>query len=339
MKKKVIIVVPTIREPSIKQFIKRWEKYFHSQNKFDVKLIIIEDNPTKTFTLNSKANIIHYSWIDIDKDCSSKSWIFPRRTDCIRSYGYWKAWQANPDMIITLDDDCYPYKQNQLIEQHWQKLNEGIKLKVDAWVPTVEGMHTRGFPYQEQARKKVVHYKKIYLNHGLWYNIPDFDARTQLSMTKFDGYVGFLKEQIFPSGSYYPMCGMNIAWRPELTPSLYFLLMGENDRGKSWNMHRFGDIWAGIIAKKICDHFNYQVSSGSPVIWHDRASDPYKSIARERRAIKINENFWRYIDSINLTSTSIKDSYLEIANGLKLRGSYWDQLRSAMKDWTTLFQY
>ncbi len=53
----------------------------------------------------------------------------------------------------------------------------------------------------------------------------------------------------FRSGSYFPMCSMNLAWRPEFTAAMYFLLMGPDQP-----FDRFGDIWGGVLAKRVADH-------------------------------------------------------------------------------------
>lgn len=98
-----IVVVPTIREDSIKSFLDAWKNEFR-----DLKIIVVEDNPSRTFDLNY-GNVEHFLWESIDRDLGKESWIIPRRTDCIRSYGFWKAYHQEPEFIITLDDDCYPY--------------------------------------------------------------------------------------------------------------------------------------------------------------------------------------------------------------------------------------
>src|SRR3972149_7282744 len=86
MDKKVTVVVPTIREDCISTFLKQWEKELSECN-----IIIVEDNPAKSFGLLDIKNLAHYAWDDIDKDLGKDSWIIPRKTDCVRSYGFLRA--------------------------------------------------------------------------------------------------------------------------------------------------------------------------------------------------------------------------------------------------------
>lgn len=347
MKIKVSIVVPTIREESIEKFLEEWEGEFFGDSEFSVHLIIVEDNPKKQFRIKKNESISHYAWQDIEEDLAKDSWIIPRRSDCIRSYGYWKAWLQKPDMIVTLDDDCYPlghyYREPQdsilrqgFLKTHWERITNGIMSTRDFWVSTIKHERPRGLPYLK--RTKEVHVTNVVLNHGLWYNIPDFDARTQLGFTKTDGFTGFEINQIIPKNTYYPMCGMNVAWKRIATPALYFLLMGQNKNGVSWGFDRFGDIWAGIIFKKIADHLRYAIASGYPIIWHTKASNVFVNLKKEASGIEVNETFWESIDAIKLQGQNFQECYLEIASKLSIGGVYWDALKRAMKIWANLFK-
>ena len=100
---RIVVVVPTIRQDCMQQFLTAWEPEFAGK-----ELLVVEDNPDRSFTLQTHAQVTHVCWRDIDQELGERAWIVPRRTDCVRSYGYWKAWQRQPDMIVTLDDDCLP---------------------------------------------------------------------------------------------------------------------------------------------------------------------------------------------------------------------------------------
>lgn len=318
---KVVVVVPTIREDCIRTFLDAWHPQFA-----DAHLIVIEDKPTRTFEIGDYAKVTHYCWQDIENDLGKDAWIIPRVTDCIRSYGYYKAYQERPDMVVTLDDDCYPMEPNEggFLEKHWQRLNE--KGTTEAWRETGNGMATRGLPYFNLSRSL-----PCMINHGMWNQIPDYDAPTQLLQSRLHLEFGF-SDQTIPVGMYFPMCGMNIAFKPEATPGLYFLLMGRH-----YQFDRFGDIWAGILVKRICDHLGYCIKSGQPAINHQRVSDVWANLRKEAAALEINEYFWQAVDRVVLTGTTFKDCYKELAEKMELDGEYWEKLRKAMVIWANLF--
>jgi hypothetical protein len=195
-----------------------------------------------------------------------------------------------------------------------------------AWVSTGIGVTPRGVPYDSTARET-----ECVINHGLWTNVPDFDAITQIANTRFKQPFEPI-DQVIPKGKFFPMCGMNLAFKPKMAPAMYFLLMG-----KSWPFDRFGDIWCGVFAKKICDHLGLAVRSGEPRIEHQRASNPWTNLRKELPGYEVNENLWRAVDSLVLTGTNPLECYGELAEKLPLSGEYWDQLRAAMGTWTELF--
>ena len=315
---KAVIVVPTIRRKNILDFLEKWRYEFN-----DHTVIIVEDNPGRTFHA-SEANVKHFCWEDIENDLGENAWIIPRRTDCIRSFGFWKACQEKPDIIVTLDDDCYPVSES-FLETHFQKLTT---LAVsEAWVSTVRGFFPRGMPYYTKQREI-----ECVVNHGLWTNVPDLDAVTQLVNTRLNMAVEVM-DQVIPKGMYFPMCGMNLAFKPEVAPAMYFLLMGQD-----WPYDRFGDIWSGVFLKKICDHLGYGIKSGGPLIEHQRASNVWANLRKELPGYEVNETLWREVDKIVLSGTNFLECYKELSLRLPFRGGYWDTLRRAMRAWTELFE-
>jgi Reversibly glycosylated polypeptide len=314
---RAVIVVPTTRQESIARFLDAWRGEFDGHH-----LIVVEDNPERSFELQA-TDLIHCSWEQIDQEFGAHAWIFPRRTDCIRSYGFYKAYQLAADMIVTLDDDCYPCTP-RFLEAHYEHLTSPARSS--PWVSTCKGLRPRGVPYENTSRKS-----RCVISHGLWTGYPDYDALTQLVSSRLDQ--GFEPiNQVIPQGAYFPMCGMNLAWRPGVTPALYFLLMG-----KDWPFDRFGDIWCGILVKRICDHLGYAVKSGEPLVEHDRASNVWANLKKEIPAYEVNETFWQAVDSVRLTATTIAGAYRELSEKLPLRGEYWDCMRRSMKIWCDLF--
>ena len=315
---KAAIVVPTIREESIIKFLEQWQQEFK-----DHVVIIVEDNPEPSFNVTG-SNIRHFCWIDIDKELGKDSWIIPRRTDCVRSFGYYKAYHESVDMIVTLDDDCYPASSKGFLQKHFEKLY--VPAESNAWTSTGAGVLPRGMPYYKVERRA-----ECIINHGLWTNVPDFDAITQLVNTRFRHAFEPIN-QVIPKGIYFPMCGMNLAFKPNAASAMYFLLMG-----KDWPFDRFGDIWCGIFVKRICDHLGYGVKSGEPLVHHQRASNVWANLRKELPGYEVNETLWQVVDSVVLTETSFGKCYKELALKLPLTGDYWDRLKAALTIWANLF--
>jgi reversibly glycosylated polypeptide/UDP-arabinopyranose mutase len=310
-----VVVVPTIRETSILAFLEAWREPLAG-----VPIVVVEDNPEKSFPL-ARPGLEHYAWDDIDRELGERAWIIPRRTDCVRSFGYWKAWQSGAEMIVTLDDDCVP-NDPDFLGAHRGRLERSAGAV--RWVSTGTGVKPRGMPYDRESDER-----PCALNHGLWTGVPDLDAITQL-VSGPDDFAPI--QQIVPPGAYFPMCGMNLAFTRALAPAMYFLLMGQG-----WPYDRFGDIWCGVIAKKICDHLGLAVASGRPFVEHARASDVHANLRKELPGYEANETFWLAVDRIVLTERTVGSCYREIAAKLALTGPYWQRLRDAMAIWADLF--
>jgi hypothetical protein len=314
---KAAIVVPTIRESHIANFLSTWAGEFAGH-----QVIVVEDNPERTFEI-SGANVEHYCWADIDAELGEASWIIPRRTDCVRSYGYYKAAQAGVDMIVTLDDDCYP-QGDGFLGRHYEKLQQPAL--DSAWTSSGLGLLPRGMPYENTNRAA-----PCVLNHGLWTGVADLDAVTQLLNRRLHQEFE-PANQVIPKGRFFPMCGMNLAFKPKMAPAMYFLLMG-----RDWPFDRFGDIWCGIFVKRICDHLGLAVRSGEPRIEHRRASNVWTNLRKELPGYEVNETLWQAVDSIVLTKSTVQQCYKELAAKLPLEGEYWERLRAAMSVWAELF--
>lgn len=188
-------------------------------------------------------------------------------------------------------------------------------------------MVPRGVPYYARTRRW-----PCVLNHGLWTNVPDYDAPTRLSQARSPGE--FIPvEQTIPVGRYYPMCGMNIAFLPTMAPAMYFMLMGS-----SFPFDRFGDIWCGIISKRISDHLGYAINSGSPSVVHRCASNVWDNLQKEAVSLRLNEELWTAIDAITLTGSTVAECYTQIASQLRLSTPFLPKLQVAMCQWAELFK-
>ena len=314
------LVVPTIREECILRFIKEWEPHKH----WDV-VIVIEDNPQRTFQLNN-GSIEHHCWEHIDATLGDKSWIISRRDSGIKCYGIYEAWQMGATHIFLLDDDCYPCTDQTgktFIKKHKDTL-----YSFSRWTESIPGWRTRGIPYRDKGELE-----NVVLNHGIWGVNPDLDACQTLAGPEWKGMQTIrCKHRLIPNGQYFPMCGMNVCFKGDIAPIMYFPLMGEG-----YPYRRFDDIWCGIIMKKICDHLGYHVSSGEPHILHYKASDPFVNLVREAPGIAASEWFWKTIDSVKLTKGTPATCMRELGEQLPQEDEYLRKLGEAIQVWSSLF--
>jgi reversibly glycosylated polypeptide/UDP-arabinopyranose mutase len=322
---KIFLVIPTIRSL---EFLKEWKKQFAACN-----LIVVEDHPNIQIKV-PRAHFLdtfHYTWENIRQDFGKDEWIFPRHNAGIRSYGFWKAHTLGADVIITLDDDCYP-TENGFVPQHISNLQLRAPKKWFSTFPHPQFNFTRGFPYQVRETYPVM------ISHGLWSNKLDLDGKTQAVAESINIPVYPPVRQFVPCGYYFPMSSMNLAFRREVAPLMYFLLMGNNPSGKPWGYDRFDDIWAGVFAKKICDHLGLAVVNGSPFIEHRKASDARMNIEKEKTGIQMNEQLWTIADKTQLTKHTIVGCYRELAEKIIFpKKPYFRKLRRAMMVWSELF--
>ncbi len=225
------------------------------------------------------------------------------------------------------------------------------------WFNTLNSVRPRGVPYKSLGKRHV------HVNHGIWQGVLDYDAPQQLVDPVPEVYTH--DNRIVPHGAYHPFCGMNVMWRREAIPLSYHLLMGKRMHNLDYEkavpvdkavliplpFDRFGDIWCGIIQKKVCDHLGWVVSTGTPYIHHDRASDPFANLRKEANGIQVNEWMWKAIDEIELTDyertaaacygfigSCVRKLWDRDEPGAREHMEYFELLGSAMQTWAGLFE-
>lgn len=341
---KICLVVPTIRENCIKDFIDRW----NAIGLFDVvNFYLMEDHPEPTIDLYNLPDVItkRFTWLDIAKDFGKNEWIIPRRSDTVRSYAYYKAWKAGYRYIMTLDDDCYPPSLEvdglqyvtgaDFVNEHLKQLEGKTK-----WFNTLNSVKPRGIPFYDLGKRN-----DVIVNHGLWTNVIDYDAPTQLANPIEEKFS--FDNRLVPHGSYFPMCGMNLMWKADFTVLMYHLLMGQamlDNELQKLPFDRFGDIWCGIFLKKIADLMNKSVATGMPYIRHERASNPFTNLKKEANGLEVNEVFWMHVDMFNCDQdTTVENCYYLLGEHIKNfknfpeYNDYFQKLGEAMLVWSARF--
>ena len=317
------IVIPTIRE----DYATKWWEAWKDQLK-DQRVIMVIDKPKEEAFSLPGVETYHHG--DIDTQLDDDSWAICRRTSAIRNFGTLKALEQPTDMIWHLDDDCMPSAEERspYLDSHWANLYDYEVYK--SWFSTDEsGNHLRGMPYGESYRPV-----QCVVSHGTWLLNPDYDAPHQLANRfEFKPFVG-----VIPLGSYFTMCGMNLAFKPEVATAMYFA-----PSGGQHPYDRFDDIWMGIIAKRVFDHLRLYCYSGYPQVIHDRASDPFKNLIKEAPGIEANEGFWQYIDELSVTGQTVEGCMEEVATQMVLNPyrdeDYFRHYGQSLQTWLKLLQH
>ena len=332
---KVVVVVASNREDQFREFIDAWhgkdgfpwDTTILVQDGGGERFMPEDDDDAAQ---ERWLGLIHHDWGSINADCDllMPDWL-ARRDSGIKAWGFLDAvLRHEADVVITLDDDCMPcllaadpswYRSkdteyDQLIdagrtgfvEQHMNAL-----YRTRRWTTTIPGFVPRGMPYgtdgegyqQPRNRHNSLGELSVMLNMGVWATIPDRDAVHELTNWDPEGYYKVWKpkravyrhSRVMSPRQYWPMCGMNLAFRREVAPLMYFPRMGEGSP-----FRRLDDIWCGVIAQKCLHHLNMACTVGGPIINHVKASLPMDNLVRESPGIRANEEFWKVIDGITL---------------------------------------
>lgn len=316
----MIVVIPN-HLPTL-DFLKEWEELKRC------KIIVVQDIGDKP-EIPDGFDITIYDHKDIKKDLGKNEWIIPSRTSACRSYGYYKAYQQGDEFIATLDNDCFPEKGRYWINGHLYNLSLKTTL---GWVSSIPNSNTptRGFPYLIRDKSPVM------LSHGLWSNVPDFDGIDMLKQPNLR-FERCLSSKLIPKNNYYPMCGMNLAWKREITPLMYFGIFGPE-----YGHDQLDDITAGILSKKVLDHLNYGVISGYPSVEHRKQSNAFVNLTKQAPSLYFNEIFWKEVDKIQLTKYTPVSCYKELINKLPKEidgdiNGWWSKYLKACKLWINLY--
>jgi len=256
---KIAVVIPTIKPGHIEKFMKAWQPLFSKHN---INPLVVKDGKNPTINEFSAKQVMgKYA------DCLTNF------SGSIRNLGFAYVVKYLPEVeaIITLDDDVEPI--GDTIQDHANALKMRVPV---SWISTASE-YTRGFPYGIRNEAEVV------LSHGVWEGIVDWDAQTQLA--KGNHPVTFYKGPV-PKGIYYPMCGMNLAFKIKLLPYIFHA-------PPALGVDRHDDIYAGIVSKREIDKRGWAAVTGYAVVNHNRTSNALENLKKEALGIELNETFWK----------------------------------------------
>lgn len=202
----------------------------------------------------------------------------------IRSWGIYKAWGSGSEYTLSLDDDVRPH--TDIFQAYEDVFERGAPVSqyLDVGALTTFDGQLRGFPFKDRAKKEVA------IQYGGWHGVLDYDAPTQIAGVNAQEWFESVVLPV-PKGVPVTGCIMNAAWRTKYAPIMWQLPMLD---GK---YNRFGDIWSGLLQKKVCDVLNVaMVVNGVASVRHERASDPQTNLQRETPGIPLNEDLWNALE-------------------------------------------
>ena len=299
----LIVVVPTIRSKQLASFCDSWVK-----PDLPVRFIFVHDSPEVLDVRkrhSGSERSIHTCWKDIEDGLGkNRSWIIPRKSDCVRSYGFLLAKQNGARYICSMDDDCRPPDlSTKSVREFWishlNSLHRGM-LPTFSTTGDRDRSRPRGIPWPDEERFD--HPLPVAINHGLWNGVIDRSGRDEVVLTNggISPVVQMLDEGtlVVPRGFFYPMCGMNVCFRTEMLPAMYFGIQGNawdvtTETLKKLDYDRYGDIWAGMVSKLVADDFGLLVTSGSPNVMHLRASNCVTNADKEKRGVELHPKLLR----------------------------------------------
>lgn len=266
-KKRIAIIVPTIREDRIEAFKKAWADQIALH---DAELVVVHDGDVQCVEWKDKKFT--------PQEIMGKKYLYliSKKTDACRNLGFaFVEKYMFTDVYISLDDDVLP--EGDTIGRHLEALDTNACI---SWVSTLAGIPVRGMPYGVREEAKVM------LSHGVWSGVPDLDAPSQL----VKGVPSDFKPTRgpIPKGVYFPLCAMNFAFHRDALPFAYQAPM--NTHG----LDRFADIWCGIYLKREFDKRGWAVYTGHASVIHDRASNVFKNLQKEAKGLELNEGVYKF---------------------------------------------
>lgn len=242
-------------------------------------------------------------------------YLYGHGTSAIRQAGLdWCASAAYP-YVLTLDDDC-------IVGEDWAESHvRALRGSVPVSNNTVPGYIIRG--------NTLDHSLPVGISHGLWSGVLDYPAWYQLDITPDRVELEDRGWNKIPAP--FPMCGMNVGFRREVLPAVYF----------QHTFRRHDDIFAGWMAQRVCELHGFGFVNGGAVVQHERASNAEKNFELEKPGDAVAKRLLDHIRGFSSTWADMRGTYLLLARHLgslsfedrELNTLYKSMVRS-MNEWT-----
>lgn len=190
-----------------------------------------------------------------------------------KNKGIERAIEAGAEVVIVLDDDCFPVgdmTMEEFMDDHLRALEPQ---EVDLF-QTVTTPPSRGTPYFSRSAMM-----PVAASMGFWTEIGDYDACGQL-VHGATHPMEFSREAIH--GRYFPLCGMNLAFKVKEWPWAKFI-----------DVERFDDIWQGFLWQRRAYADGKCFNLKGPLVRHSRQSNVWANLRAEAVNLEKNETVWQ----------------------------------------------
>jgi len=192
-----------------------------------------------------------------------------------KNKGVAEAVASGAEVVVVLDDDCFPDGKPSL-EDLVARHVEALKPQPFPLFEAVTTPPSRGTPYQHTDAVL-----PVAASMGFWSNIGDYCAVRGLA---YD-HKGMSFSQRPKFWRYFPLCGMNLAFRPkEWDPWCRFI-----------DVPRFDDIWMGWLWQREAYRRGHCFNLAGPVVRHSRQSNVWSNLKLEAQYLLENETLWKQI--------------------------------------------
>lgn len=189
-----------------------------------------------------------------------------------------RAVDAGAEVIICLDDDCFPCEPGQTLEEFAHLHIEALKPQPVRMFEVVTDPPSRGTPYEELD---II--MPVAASMGFWTEIGDYDAPRQLA---FGAHHPMTFSQKTVYGRYFPFGAMNYAFRPDSWEPWFYLVAEAG---------RFDDIWMGWLWQREAYRRGHCFNLAGPVVRHSRQSNVWQNLRGEAEHLEENETLWKRI--------------------------------------------
>jgi Reversibly glycosylated polypeptide len=269
MSDKTAVVVAWHREEQIQTFLDEWHRYGGVKG---------ADN-----------------WLVLQRDANGEG--------CARTKnkGIREAMRRGFEIVCVLDDDCLPHADHATtLEALMAAHAKALEPQKWSMFKSVTTPPSRGTPYN------LPQYMNVAASMGFWTGIGDYDACAQL-VRGATCPMEFHREIIY--GRYFPLCGMNIAfkpalWRVEGEVSGARCQVSGGEAGPEagapfWtdfiDVPRFDDIWMGWLWQREAYRRGYCFNLNGPIVRHSRQSNVWQNLRDEAVHLERNETLWQEI--------------------------------------------